>query len=253
MKIKNILVSQPKPENEKSPYFDLSKKLSIKIDFLPFVQIESISVKNFRKTRIDISNHSAIILTSRTAIDHFFNMCEKLKVMVNDSWKFFCLSEAIAFYLQKYVVYRKRKIFSSNGSFDELLKIIQEHSDDEFLLPLSNVHKQDIPKKLEQANIKFTKAILYKTVASDLSDLKDVNYDILVFFSPSGIASLIKNFPDFNQGDTKIAAFGPATAKAVENHKLRLDIKVPTPKCSSMTLALEQYIAEFNKNLKKKK
>ncbi len=253
MKIKNILVSQPKPESDKSPYLDLAQKLSVKIDFRPFVQVESVSVKNFRKTRIDISKHSAIILTSRTAVDHFFNMCEKLKIMINDNWKFFCLSEAIAFYLQKYVIYRKRKVFSSNGSFDDLLKVIQEHSEEFFLLPLSNVHKFEIPKKLEKANIKYTKAILYKTVASDLSDLKDINYDILVFFSPSGIVSLLKNFPDFNQRDIRIAAFGPSTAKAVENHKLRLDIKVPTPECSSMTLALEKYITEFNKNAKKKK
>lgn len=253
MKIKSILVSQPKPQNDKSPYFDLAKKLSLKIDFRPFVKVEGVSVKDFRKSRVDISKHSSIILTSRTAVDHFFNMCDKLRIMINDDWKYFCTSEAIAFYLQKYVVYRKRKIFSVNGRFDDLLKLIKQHSGESFLLPLSDVHKQEVPNKLEKANIRFTKAILYKTVCADLTDLKDVDYDILVFFSPSGIASLKRNFPDFVQDKTFIAAFGSSTSKAVENHGLRLDIKVPTPKCSSMTMALEHFIAEHNKNSKKKK
>lgn len=253
MKIKSILVSQPKPENDKSPYFDLAQKLSLKIDFRPFVQVEGVSVKDFRKSRVDIDKHSSIILTSRTAVDHFFNMCDNLRIMINDNWKFFCTSEAIAYYLQKYVVYRKRKIFSVNGKFDDLLKLITQHSGENFLLPLSDVHKQEIPNKLEKANIRYTKAILYKTVCADLSDLKDVNYDMLVFFSPSGIASLKRNFPDFEQGETCIAAFGPTTAKAVENHGLRLDVKVPTPKYTSMTMALDHFITEKNKKQNNKK
>lgn len=253
MKIKSILVSQPKPENEKSPYFDLAQKLSLRIDFRPFVQVEGVSVKDFRKSRVDISQHSAIILTSRTAVDHFFKMCENLKIMINDNWKFFCTSEAISFYLQKYVVYRKRKIFYSNGTFDDLLKMIIQHPDEKYLLPLSNVHKQDIPNKLDKANIKYTKAILHKTVCADLSDLKDVNYDMLVFFSPSGIVSLKQNFPDFIQNEKLIAAFGPSTAKAVESNGLRLDIKAPTIQHPSMTMALENFITEFNKKERTKK
>lgn len=253
VKIKSILVSQPKPENNKSPYLDLADKLSLRVDFRPFVQVESVSVKDFRKSRVEISGHTAIILTSRTSVDHFFKMCENLKIMVNDNWKFFCLSEAISFYLQKYVVYRKRKIFYSNGIFDDLLKTIKQHAEESFLLPLSNVHKQEIPIKLDAAGINYTKAILYKTVCADLSDLKDVNYDVLVFFSPSGIASLMKNFPDFIQNDTCIAAFGPTTAKAVQNHGLRLDIHAPTSQYPSMTMALEHFITEYNKKEKLKK
>ncbi len=255
MKIKSILVSQPKPQNNKSPYLDLAEKLSLKIDFRPFVQIESVSVKDFRKSRVDISAHTAIIITSRTAVDHFFQMCDNLKIMINDDWKFFCLSEAISFYLQKYVVYRKRKIFNGNGNFDDLVKILKEHPDESFLVPLSDVHKKEIPTKLNKAKLDYSIAILYKTVSSDLSDLRDVNYDVLAFFSPAGIASLKKNFPEFVQGDTKIAAFGPSTAKAVEKYGLRLDVKAPSDKFPSMTMALENYIAEFNKqkNIKRNK
>lgn len=251
MKIKSILVSQPKPTNNKSPYLDLAEKLSLKIEFRPFVQVESVSVKDFRKSRVNIAEHTAVIMTSRTAVDHFFCMCENLKIMINDDWKFFCLSEAISLYLQKYVVYRKRKIFSGNGKFDDLLKVIKENPDEKYLIPLSNVHKKEIPNKLNKAEIDHTIAILYKTVAADLSDLKDVNFDILAFFSPSGINSLIKNFPDFEQNNTKIAAFGPTTAKAVEKHNLRLDIKAPTKKHPSMTMALEDYITEHNKEVLK--
>lgn len=253
MKIKSILVSQPKPQNDKSPYLDLAEKLSLKIDFRPFVQVESVSVKDFRKSRVDISDHSAIIITSRTAVDHFFQMCDQLKIMVNDDWKFFCLSEAISFYLQKYVVYRKRKIFNGDGKLDDLVKILKEHPDEKFLVPLSDVHQQEIPANLDEAKLDYTIAILYKTVSSDLSDLKDVNYDVLAFFSPAGIDSLKKNFPDFIQGETKIAAFGPTTARAVEKHGLRLDIKAPTEKYPSMTMALEEYITEFNKKIDKEK
>ncbi len=242
MKIKSILVSQPKPLTDKSPYFDLSKKYNLKIDFRPFVQVEGISVKEFRKSRVDICANSAVIFNSRTAVDHFFRVCEEMKIPIKDTWKYFCISESIAFYLQKYVVYRKRKIFFGNGTFDNLLEIIKKYSDEKYIIPLSDIHKQEIPSKLTKANIDFTKAILYRTVSADLSDLKNVNYDILVFFSPAGLASLFQNFPDFNQNSTKIATFGPATAKSVETHGLRLDIKAPVPNAPSMTAALEQYI-----------
>ncbi|MDD2634644.1 MAG: uroporphyrinogen-III synthase [Bacteroidales bacterium] len=242
MKIKSILVSQPKPATDKSPYFDLAKKYNLKIDFRPFVQVEGVSMKEFRCCKVDIAQHSAVIFNSRTAIDHFFTICEEMKIAINDAWKYFCMSESIAFYLQKYVVYRKRKIFYGNGTFDNLLELIKKNADEKFIVPLSDIHRQEIPSKLTKANIKFSKAILYRTVSSDLSDLKDVNYDILVFFSPAGVASLLQNFPEFHQNGTKIATFGPATAKAVETHNLRLDIKAPATNAPSMTAALEQYI-----------
>ena len=214
MKVKTILVSQPKPASPKSAYFDLEKKYKVKVDFRRFIQVEPVSAKEFRTERVNILDHNAVILTSRTAVDHFFRVCEEMRVTVPDSMKYFCVSEAIAFYLQKHVVYRKRKIFHGKQKFIDLMDVIKKHKNDNFLLPCSDIHKQDIPKTLEANNIKFSKAILYRTVASDLSDLADVNYDMLVFFSPSGISSLLKNFPDFKQNDTVISVFGPTTAKA---------------------------------------
>lgn len=251
MKIKKILVSQPKPATEKSPYFDLADKYNLKIDFRPFIQVEAVDVKEFRKSKVNINDFSAVIFTSRTAVDHFFRISQDLRITVPDSMKYFCISESTAFYLQKYIVYRKRKIFYGKGKFDDLLEIINKHADENFLLPLSNIHKQEIPKKLEKNKIKFTKAILYKTVISDLSDLSNVNYDILVFFSPSGIASLKENFPEFKQNSTKIAAFGPTTAKAVKEAGLRLDINAPMPQAPSMSMALDQFIKKHNKAAKK--
>ncbi|WP_462319182.1 uroporphyrinogen-III synthase [Marinilabilia sp.] len=247
MKIKKILVSQPKPSTTKSPYFDLSEKNNVKIDFRPFIQVEGVSSKEFRQQKINILDHTAVIFTSRTAIDHFFRICEETRVTVPDDMKYFCISEATAFYLQKYIVYRKRKIFHSTGKFPDLVEVIKKHKQEKFLVPLSDIHKPEIPNLLTKAKIKFTKAILYRTVSSDLSDLKDINYDVLVFFSPSGIKSLMQNFPDFEQKDTLIASFGPATAKAVKEAGLRLDIQAPMPQAPSMTAALEMYIKKHNK------
>ncbi|MDG5799324.1 uroporphyrinogen-III synthase [Marinilabiliaceae bacterium ANBcel2] len=247
MKIKKILVSQPKPSTSKSPYFELAEKNNVKIDFRPFIQVKGIDTKDFRKQKIDILDHSAVIFTSRTAIDHFFRICEETRVSVPDDMKYFCISEATAFYLQKYIVYRKRKIFYSTGKFPDLVEIIKKHKQETFLVPLSNIHKQEIPDLLDKAKIKYTKAILYRTVSSDLSDIKEINYDMLVFFSPSGIKSLFQNFPDFKQDNIVIASFGPATAKAVTEAGLRLDLKAPLPKAPSMTAALEMYIKEHNK------
>lgn len=247
MKIKSILVSQPKPQTEKSPYFDLAEKYNLKIDFRPFIQVEGISAKEFRQQRINFEDFTAVIFTSRTAIDHFFRITEELRYTVPDTMKYFCISESTAYYLQKYIVYRKRKIFYGKRKFDELVEIIEKHKEEKFIIPLSDIHKQDIPAKLDKAKVNYQKAIMYRTVSSDLSDLADVNYDILVFFSPSGIKSLLQNFPDFKQNDTKIAAFGPATEKAVLDAGLRLDIKAPIPQAPSMTMALEQYIKKENK------
>lgn len=245
------MVSQPEPTTEKSPYYDLAEKHNLKIDFRPFIQVKPIEAKVFRKERINILDHTAVIFTSRTAVDHFFRICEELRITVPDSMKYFCISEATAFYLQKYIVYRKRKIFFGKSSFDEIIEMIEKHKDEKFLVPLSDKHKAEIPKKLEKAKVKHSIAILYQTVASDLSDLSDISYDILVFFSPSGIASLFENFPNFQQNDTKIAAFGPTTARAVREANLRLDIEAPLPEAPSMTMALDQFIRNANKNCKK--
>ena len=249
MKIKRILVSQPKPDSTKSPYFDLASKTNVQVDFRPFIQVEGVSAKEFRQTRIQILDHSAVIFTSRTAIDHFFRICQDMRITVPDTMKYFCISEATAFYLQKYIVYRKRKIFYGDGSFEDLMEVMKKHKDENFLVPLSHIHKLEIPQLLDKFNYKYTKAILYRTVSSDLSDLKEVNYDVLVFFSPSGIKSLLQNFPNFEQNEIKIASFGPTTAKAVKEAGLRLDIEAPTAVAPSMTMALEQFIKKHNKGL----
>ena len=241
-KIKTILISQPKPSTEKSPYFDLAEKHNLKIDFRPFIHVESIGAQDFRQDRIDVLEHTAVIFTSRNAVDHFFRMCDELRVTVPDSMKYFCISEAAAFYLQKYVVYRKRKIFVGKGMFSDLMDLIKKHKQEQFLLPCSDLLKPSIPMLLEEGKIKYSKATMYRTVCSDLSDLSDVKYDMLVFFSPSGIESLFKNFPKFTQGSTKIAVFGPTTAKATEEAGLNIDVNAPNQKAPSMTMAIENYI-----------
>ena len=247
MKVKSIIVSQPDPDTAKSPYFELAEKYGLKIDFRPFIQVEGVPAKEFRNNRIYILDHSAVIFTSRTAIDHFFRISQELRLTIPDSMKYFCISEATAFYLQKYIVYRKRKIFYADGRFSDLISVMKKHKDENFLVPLSDIHKQEIPELLDAEGYKYTKAILYRTVSADLSDLSEINYDILVFFSPQGIRSLMQNFPNFVQNDVKIACFGPTTAKAVREAGLRLDIEAPTALAPSMTMALEQFIKKNNK------
>jgi uroporphyrinogen-III synthase len=247
-RIKKILVSQPEPENNKSPYFDLAEKHNLKIDFRPFIHVEGVSCKEFRQSKVDLSEHSAVIFTSKTAIDHYFRIAEETRLVIPDTMKYFCISESTAYYLQKYIVYRKRKIFYANGKMEDLVEIMSKHKTDNFLVPLSAAHKEEIPELLEKQNFKFTKTILYKTECSDLTDLADVNYDVLVFYSPSGIKSLLQNFPNFKQNDTKIASFGDKTARAVEEAGLRLDIKASAPMAPSMTMALENFIEQHNKN-----
>ncbi len=241
------MVSQPKPKTDKSPYFDLAEKNNIKIDFRPFIHVEGVSTKEFRAQRIDILAHTAVVFTSRTAIDHYFNIAKETRVTIPDSMKYFCISEATANYLQKYITYRKRKVFFSSGRFPELVDVMKKHKTENYLIPLSEVHKSEIPELMSKSKLKFTEAILYRTVSSDLSDLKEIDYDILVFFSPSGIKSLLHNFPNWNQKDTKIACFGPTTAKAVQKAGYRLDIEAPLPKAPSMTMALDMFIKEHNK------
>ncbi len=247
MKVKTILVSQPEPKTETSPYFDLAEKQKVKIDFRSFIHVEGIDGKEVRTQKIDLNNYTAIILTSRNAVDHFFRIAEEMRFTVPDSMKYFCQSEAVAFYLQKYVVYRKRKIYVGSRTFLELIKLIKKHKDEKFLLPSSDKLKPLIPLELDKLGIDWKRADLYRTVVSDLSDLEDVFYDVLVFFSPSGIESLFQNFPNFQQNETKIAVFGNTTIKAVEDRGLRVDIAAPTPETPSMTMALDKYIKDINK------
>jgi uroporphyrinogen-III synthase len=247
LKIKTILISQPDPGTAKSPYSDLAESMNVKIDFRPFTEIEGVSAKEFRQTRIHILDYTAVIFNSRTSIDHFYRMAQEMRVAIPDTMKYFCISESAAFYLQKYIVYRKRKIFYANGTLHDLLDIMKKHKNEKYLLPLSDIHSQEIPKLLDKAGFKYMSGVFYRTVSSNLSDLKDVNYDIIVFFSPSGIKSLFQNFPEFKQNETKIASFGSSTAMAVREAGLKLDIEAPTPEAPSMTMALEQYIKNANK------
>ncbi len=244
MAIKTILVSQPKPEGDKSPYFDLAEKYKLKIDFRPFIKVEGIDAKEFRAQRVNIAEHTAIILTSKVAVDHFFRIAEETRFEVPDTMKYFCISEAVALYLQKYVAYRKRKIFFGKQTIDDLVEVMKKHKTEKFLLPCTDILRDVIPITLEQHGLPFTKVILYRTVAADLSDLENVYYDMLVFFSPGGIESLFKNFPGFKQNNTAIAAFGPTTANAVMKNNLRLDVHAPHPKAPSMVGAIELFIKE---------
>jgi uroporphyrinogen-III synthase len=243
-------VSQPEPMNPKSPYFDLAKKYNLKIEFKPFVQVEGVSAKDFRHQKINLLDYTAVIFTSKTGIDHFFRICNELRVVVPDTMKYFCITENVAFYLQKYIVYRKRKIFHGRAKFQDLIDVISKHKEDNFFVPLSEPHNAEIPDLLDKNDIKHTIGTMYKTISSHFSDQNDFDYDILVFYSPTGIKSLKENFPEFKQGEIKIAAFGPTTASAVEQEGLRLDINAPNPKAPSMTMALDNFLKEHNKNLK---
>jgi uroporphyrinogen-III synthase len=252
LKIKNILVTQPAPTDEKSPYFSLAKKYNLRIDFRPFIKIEPVPGQEFRQERISILDHTAIVLTSRNAVDHFFRMCKELRVTVPETMKYFCVSESVAYYVQKYIVYRKRKVFIGKQSFGDLMDVIKKHKEERFLVPSSDIQKQEIPHLLDKAGVNYTNAVFYRTVASDLSDLRDIKYDMLVFFSPGGIESLKKNFPDYVQNDTVMAAFGPTTAKAVRDGGFRLDIEAPMPEAPSMTGAIEHYLKNGAKTDAKK-
>lgn len=242
MSVKTILVSQPKPETEKSPYFDLSEKMKLKIDFRPFIHVEGVDPQEFRQHRITLSDYTAVVLNSRNAIDHYFRMAKEMRFLVPDTMKYFCTSEAVAYYLQKYVVYRKRKIFFGKQTIKDLIDVMKKHKNEKFLFPCSDAHNESIPSVLEDAGYNVTKAVLYRTVCSDLSDLANVNYDMLVFFSPSGIESLYKNFPKFKQNKTRIATFGANVKKAAEERGLDVQIFAPTPETPSMTMAIEKYV-----------
>ena len=249
MKIKKVLVSQPKPTSDKSPYFDIAEKYGVEIDFRPFIKVESLSAKEFRQQKVSILDHTAIVFTSRHAIDHFFNLCTELRVAIPETMKYFCTSEQIALYIQKYVQYRKRKVFfGATGKFAALLPSIVKHNSEKYFVPLSDVHNDEIKTALDAKKIQHTEAVMYRTVSNDFGADEKFDYDMLLFFSPAGITSLLKNFPDFDQKDVAIGCFGPATAKAVKDAGLRLDLEAPTVEAPSMTAALDKFIAEHNKD-----
>lgn len=246
-KVKSILVTLPRPENDKSPYFALANKYNLKLDFRAFIHVEGVPARDFRKEKINLADFTAVIFTSRNAADHFFRICEEMRYEVPADLKYFCLSETIALYLQKYIQYRKRKIFFGKQTAQDLEEVLKKHAKEKFLYPCSDVASEETQNWLQENGYDFTPAVLFRTVVSDLSDLADVFYDIIVFFSPSSIQSLFENFPDFKQKDTRIAAFGSTTHQAIADRDLILDIGAPTPEAPSMTMAVEQYIKRVNK------
>lgn len=249
MKIKKVLVSQPKPATEKSPYYDIAEKYGVKINFRPFIKVEGVSAKEFRQQKVSIPDYTAIIFTSRHAIDHFFNLCVELRVSIPDTMKYFCVTEAIALYIQKYVQYRKRKIFFGNsGKIEDLIPFITKHHSEKYLTPMSDVHTDDIKNMLDKLKVQHAEVVMYRTVSNDFTEEEEFDYDMLLFFSPAGVISLQKNFPNFDQKDIKIGTFGTTTAQAVRDAGFRLDLEAPTVKAPSMTAALEMFIKENNKD-----
>lgn len=244
--VETILVSQPKPE--RSPFLKLEEKYGLKIDFRPFIHVEPVSEKEFRKNRVRPDEFSAVIFTSRNSIDHFFRMCEEMRIKMSEETKYFCLSQAVANYLQKFIHYRKRKVFFGERTIQDLSSSFKKHKGEKFILPCSNLGSIPVQKFLEDEGINYQEAMMYRTVSSDLSDLRDITYDVLVFFSPLGIESLYENFPDFQQKDTRIAVFGKSTSQAVTDRGLHINIKAPQPEAPSMTMALENYIKKANVN-----
>ena len=245
--IKKILVSQPKPSSEKSPYYDLASKFGVELVFRPFIKVESITAKEFRTQKVSILDYTAIVFTSRHAIDHFFTLAKELRVAIPEDMKYFCVTETISLYIQKYVQYRKRKVFfGTTGKIDDLIPTMAKHKSEKYLLPMSDVHNDHVSQLLDAKKLTHRECVMYRTVSNDFTadEVKNFDYDMLVFFSPAGIESLIKNFPDFKQGDIAIATFGPATAKAAKDAGLRLDIEAPSDKYPSMTGALQHYLAE---------
>lgn len=248
MKIKKVLVSQPKPTSEKSPYFDIAEKYGVKIDFRPFIKVESLSAKEFRQQKVSILDHTAIVFTSRHAIDHFFNLCVELRVTIPETMKYFCTSETIALYIQKYVQYRKRKVFfGATGQFADLVPLMVKHNTEKYFVPMSDVHNDEVKDLLDKNKIQHTEAVMYRTVSNDFKPEEMSDYDMLVFFSPAGIQSLMKNFPGFEQKDIAIGCFGPTTAKAIKEAGLRLDLEAPSAAAPSMPAALDLFIGEQNR------
>ena len=245
--IKKILVSQPKPTSEKSPYFDIAEKFDVELVFRPFIKVEGITSKEFRAQKVSILDYTAVVFTSRHAIDHFFTLAKELRVNIPEDMKYFCVTETIALYIQKYVQYRKRKIFfGETGKIEDLIPSMVKHKTEKYLVPMSDVHNNSLSMLLDSKKLNHKECVMYKTVSNDFTEeeVKNFDYDMLIFFSPSGIEALTKNFPDFNQGNIAIATFGPATAKAAKEAGLRLDIEAPSEKYPSMTGALLHYLIE---------
>jgi uroporphyrinogen-III synthase len=245
VKVKNILVSQPRPASEKSPYFDIAENYGVDIVFRPFIKVEGLSAREFRNQKVSIQDYTAVIFTAKTAIDHFFRLCEEMRVTIPDTMKYFCTTETIALYLQKYIVFRKRKIFSANtGKLADLIPAMLKHKTENYLWAVSDANNAEDASVLDANKIKYTRAVMYRTVSNDFTPEEKFDYDMLVFFSPKGVESLTKNFPDFKQGEVAIASFGPSTAKAVRDAGLRLDVEAPSAKAPSMAAAIELYLKE---------
>ncbi len=251
LKIKKILISQPKPSGEKSPYFDIIDKYGVKIDFRPFIKIEPVPAKDFRAQKVSILDHTAIIFTARTGIDNFFRLCQEMRLTVPEDMKYFCISESVALYLQKYIQYRKRKVFfGSTGKLPELITVMLKHASEKYLLACTDTLNDEVTSLLDSNKFTYNKGVMYKTVSNDFGPDEEFNYDMLVFFSPSGVVSLMKNFPNFQQNDIKIACFGKTTVQALSEAGLRLDLEVPQPQFTSMTTALDYYLKENQKTVK---
>jgi uroporphyrinogen-III synthase len=243
IKVSSILITQPRPDTERSPYFDLAKKYAIKLDFHPFIRVEGLSGKDFRKQRVDVGEFTAIVFTSRYAIDHFFRICEEMKLKVSQDMKYFCITEATALYLQKFILYRKRKVFfSADGSSTGLLEVIGKHKNEKYILPTSDSAKNEIAQYMVKHSIKYAEVTLYRMASNDIKSAMESKYDMIVFFSPFSVQTLFEHYPDFKQNGTMIGAFGPTTSKAVEESGLRLDIKAPAPNAPSMVSALEMFL-----------
>lgn len=247
MKISRILVSQPKPASDKSPYFEIAKKHNVDVVFRPFIKVESITPKEFRAQKVNVLDHTAIVFTSRHAVDHFFQLCQEMRIAIPEDMKYFCITEQVALYIQKYVQYRKRKVFfGSTGKFDSLLPAILKRKTEKYLIPQSDVHTDEVSKLFENNGLTHQEVVMYRTVSNDFGPDEKFDYDMVIFFSPAGIAALKKNFPNFEQGDIAIGCFGPTTAKAVKEAGLRLDLEAPTKTAPSMTAALDAFIQEQN-------
>ena len=245
MKIKRILISQPKPESGKSPYYDIAEKYNVKVEFRPFIKVDPIESKEFRQQRINIAEHTAIVFTSRTGIDHFFRLAKDLRVTVSEDMKYFCISEAVAFYLQKYIQYRKRKVFfGATGKLQDMMTVINKHASEKYLVVLPENNNEEIISLFEKSKAKHTIALMYRTVSNDFGADEKFDYDMLLFFSPQGIAALMKNFPEFDQGEIAIGCLGSATAQAVRDAGLRLDVEVPSPKYTPLSVALDDFMKD---------
>ena len=245
--IKKILVSQPQPTSEKSPYFEIASKYGVDVVFRPFIKIEGLSAKEFRQQKVAISDYTAVVFTSRNAIDHFFLLCKELRVTIPEDMKYFCITETIALYIQKYVQYRKRKVFfGQTGKIDDLLPAMVKHKTEKYLVPMSDVHNDEIANLLDSKKLTHKEVVMYRTVSNDFQEGEDFDYNMLIFFSPSGIHALLKNFPDFEQKDIAIGTFGPATAQAARDAGLRLDLEAPSPQSPSITAALYDFIKKQN-------